>query len=108
MLDTRSTPDSPGRGGPEYKFDVNAFLGYPPDRFEGVQCVVALRPAGPYDYGLVHRIFGRKPLPRASSRLTQWAAMEHESLQYKIVVDGWGGQINVIGAAAGTATAVEF
>ncbi len=57
ILEARPTPESPGRFvGSEYEFDVNAFLGYGKERFEGVHCVVALRPAGPYDYGIVHRV----------------------------------------------------
>jgi hypothetical protein len=55
-FDHRPTPDSPNSLGGEYAFDVNAFLGYGGESFEGVQCVVALRPAGPYDYGPVHRV----------------------------------------------------
>ncbi len=56
-LERRPTPGSPSRFGGEYASDVNAYLGYGPKPFfEGVQCVVALRPAEPYEYGLVHRV----------------------------------------------------
>jgi hypothetical protein len=57
-FDPRPSPESPSRfvGGAE-EFDVNAYLGFGRELFEGgVQCVVALRPAAPYDYGLVHQI----------------------------------------------------
>jgi hypothetical protein len=57
-LDLRPTPDSPGRfAGSEYAFDVNACLGYGRSVSRGdVECVVALRPAEPHDYSLVHRV----------------------------------------------------
>jgi hypothetical protein len=57
-LAPRPTPDSPGiLSGSEFAFDVNAVLGgYGRERFEGVECIVALRPAAPYDYSTVHRV----------------------------------------------------
>ena len=42
--------------GSEYEFDVEAYLGCGRKRFEGGQCIVALRPKRPYDYSQVHRI----------------------------------------------------
>jgi methyltransferase (TIGR00027 family) len=57
-FEPRPTPETPNRIGGEYEFDVNAFLGYvyTRERFEGLPCIVALRPAGPYDYSVVHRV----------------------------------------------------
>lgn len=56
ILAPRPTPELPSRFAGDYESDVNAFLGYGKQRFEGVQCVVALRPAVSYDYGLVNRV----------------------------------------------------
>ena len=57
-LEARPTPESPGRFvSSEFEFDVNAGLGFGQEQFEGgVRCAVTLRPAGPYDYGSVHRV----------------------------------------------------
>lgn len=58
ILEPRPTPKTPTRFvGSEYEFDVNAFLGgCGRAQFEGVECIVALRPGAPYDYILVNRV----------------------------------------------------
>jgi len=59
-IEARPTADSPGRfAGGEFAFDVNAWLGSPANRFEGPPCIVALRPARPYDYSQVYRVFAQ-------------------------------------------------
>jgi hypothetical protein len=58
-LDPRPSPEAPGRyAGSEWESDVNAFLGYgyTREKFEGVDCVVTLRPAKSYEYSRVHRV----------------------------------------------------
>jgi hypothetical protein len=58
-LEPRRSPDTPTIFvGSEYECDVNGWLGgHHGGRWEGgAQCIVALRPAQPYDYGVVDRV----------------------------------------------------
>jgi hypothetical protein len=55
-VDFRPKSDAPPGilAGSEYEFDVNALSNQ--KELEGAVCVVALRPARPYDYGVVHLV----------------------------------------------------
>ncbi|WP_298253226.1 hypothetical protein [Bradyrhizobium sp.] len=78
VVDPRPTPEAPGFVGGEYAFDVNAMAKL--DGVNGVKCVIALRPAAPYDYGRVSRVLTDcgliwspiPPLPRWLARRPDW------------------------------------